>query len=495
MNGPIHFLAILIQIMNMINKSLVIALVVLFIETTGYAATITWIGAAGISWTTAANWDSGTVPTINDDVIIKSDSVVVRSGSLAVAKSVEVEGASVFLTIQSGAQLTVTGSLGIGMDLSQAATVVNYGVLEINDAKEISLKVFTSSRFENFDSLSIDNGSDSAIRTASGALINQASGVIDIANMNLNSVDAMNCNENTENRGRIIIKNVFGGGAMLASNSFSNNGIININNVNHNAGATFEALGDFINEIGGKVTIDNVTGMDGVYLSGNAKNIGTITVRNVGGEKNGIRTLSGAPSNLGIINIEDSVHTGAYISGDFLNAGSIFIQGATDYGIINYGNFTNDLSGIVQISSRPGSVLQSGIQNFDTLINNGNILVGDTTQIGISNTFNSIFSNAGLIEIEHSDLGLRTSPGSSMSNSNIISIDNCNSGAYLPGGQYTSVIPGQLNISNCTDGIEISMDGILTNGIGCNLSVTGIVGAPFEVSSSGVFEGLGTSDF
>ena len=76
------------------------ALAVCFTAVTAYAATVTYSGASGGDWNTAANWDGGVIPQAGDDVVLSKESCVVTLSASTPRLS--------SLTVSSGTTLIVS---------------------------------------------------------------------------------------------------------------------------------------------------------------------------------------------------------------------------------------------------------------------------------------------------------------------------------------------------------------------------------------------------
>ena len=66
----------------------------------GYGATVTWIGAENSEWTTSANWDTGAIPTTDDDVVI---AIPTGASYPELKNSVTVKS----VTVNNGSKLTI----------------------------------------------------------------------------------------------------------------------------------------------------------------------------------------------------------------------------------------------------------------------------------------------------------------------------------------------------------------------------------------------------
>ena len=75
------------------------------------ALTCTWMGTTNNDWHLATNWDTGTVPTSADDVIIDSGAPVVSTGNVGVCRDLDMGGFFSGLYISVGASFKIFGNL------------------------------------------------------------------------------------------------------------------------------------------------------------------------------------------------------------------------------------------------------------------------------------------------------------------------------------------------------------------------------------------------
>ena len=98
---------------------------------------ITWDGSDNDDWNTAANWDSGTVPTAADDVIIPSSSSTnFNAPTIGSDESYEVNS----LTVQSSGRLEIgPSSGGNGSSLTVNGDLTNDGLVRANVNSSLAL--------------------------------------------------------------------------------------------------------------------------------------------------------------------------------------------------------------------------------------------------------------------------------------------------------------------------------------------------------------------
>ncbi len=78
-----------------------------------FALTCTWIGGTNNDWNTAANWDTGTVPTSADDVVINLlvSSVNIANGASGACKNLTKGGFLSNLSVSPGGILKIVGNI------------------------------------------------------------------------------------------------------------------------------------------------------------------------------------------------------------------------------------------------------------------------------------------------------------------------------------------------------------------------------------------------
>ncbi|MBK8565607.1 MAG: hypothetical protein IPN76_20235 [Saprospiraceae bacterium] len=163
-------------------KKLFFTLTTILITFSSFAANIDWTGNGGNgNWNLAANWSTGTVPTINDDVNVNTGSVYINGGVAAFAKSVYI-WTNVTLTVKAGGSLTVTGS-DKTFGLRNYGQFIVRGLLEITDLTNIP-----SLGLENWGTVEIAQAGVVLIDGFYYGIDNWGStnnlGLIDIANAN-----------------------------------------------------------------------------------------------------------------------------------------------------------------------------------------------------------------------------------------------------------------------------------------------------------------------
>jgi fibronectin-binding autotransporter adhesin len=428
------------------------------------APALVWIATTpadslpGGLWSDAANWETGTVPTLSDDVIIITDqlrgltpSYPVTIDAPAFAKSVTMNDFG-----KSAPQLINKSSLTISGVLSLAAdSIVNndkLGTISVGGLME----VLNTSVLQNSGLITLAQGGDFK---DNGTISNTITGTIDVSGGTLNvQVDIANSGKLTvESNAKLTL-----GSAAIDGGTVTNHGEIDL------AGSAVlknGLLGNFgqIKVSGADNALDKetVTANHALeILAGGALllELGT-TVANAGGnvtvDPNATLTLDTASIDGGTVTDKASGIidlTGAAVlkSGVLGNAGQINVSGIdnaldaeivtnTDTGLIDVtGVLTLDLgtsiagailtnSGTVKIETAAGATLDgvnvqngSGIIQVDdaTLSFAGTLVVDDGTTItGGTLTIGSL----GLVEVETS-LGA-TLDGVKVGNSGVVQVD------------------------------------------------------------------------
>ncbi|MDI3561499.1 VCBS domain-containing protein [Bradyrhizobium sp. Arg816] len=345
------------------------------------APAVVWIATdkagapPGGFWKDAANWATGTVPTINDDVIVITDqlhgltpSYPVTIDTAAYAKSLTMNdfgGPPPKVIVQSS--LTISGALNMGADsiLTTAAT----GTMSVGGKAEI----LGTSVLTNAGYLTLAGGGD----FASGTKITN-SGTIELSGGTLKT-----------------LATIHNAGGLLKAD----------------AGATL--IVDTATVDGGTVSILGTLELDGASLieNGTLNNSGTINVK--GTVEFAHETVSNTAA--GVIEVLANgwltIHQGSSV----INDGQITVDAS---GKLIVSNATIDGAGAVIDTvggdDEGGSVLNAGIRGAGTIANNGEIdLTGDAVLSGGILKNNAVLkasgarnalsdetvTNAGIIEV------------------------------------------------------------------------------------------------
>lgn len=345
------------------------------------APAVVWIATdkagapSGGFWKDAANWATGTVPTINDDVIVITDqlhgltpSYPVTIDTAAYAKSLTMNdfgGPPPKVIVQSS--LTISGALNMGADsiLTTAAT----GTMSVGGKAEI----LGTSVLTNAGYLTLAGGGD----FASGTTITN-SGTIELSGGTLKT-----------------LATIHNAGGLLRAD----------------AGSTL--IVDTATVDGGTVSILGTLELDGISLieNGTLNNSGTVNVK--GTVEFAHETVSNNAA--GVIEVLANgwltIHQGSSV----INDGQITVDAS---GKLIVSNATIDGAGAV-IGTIGGDdegepVLNAGIRGAGTITNNGEIdLTGDAVLSGGILNNNAVFkasgarnalsdetvTNAGIIEV------------------------------------------------------------------------------------------------
>lgn len=282
------------------------------------AATITWNGNSA-SWEDPSQWDTGTVPTFGDDVIIPSGTARIYSGYSAKVRSVHVENGA-YLRIYSGGVLSIDESISDG--LYNEGRVYVYGDLGITNTNDRG--IFTNNYFYAAP------GSNITTKTISGAALeNGSSGYF-------------------YNRGTIDMYDLSGDG-IINNDRFRNNGEINIE-VNVNIDDCILNLDDFRNFSNGEINIEDGDGIQ----NGNSTNT-SAHIRNYGGiflhdSFEGLNNLGVFTNYDGaVLEVDNPTFNGIINQADaeIFNFGEIVVNEGFD-GVLNRGYISN--SGDIQIN-------------------------------------------------------------------------------------------------------------------------------------------------
>ncbi|WFU25740.1 FecR domain-containing protein [Bradyrhizobium sp. CB1717] len=343
------------------------------------APAVVWIATekpgapSGGFWKDAANWATGTVPTIDDDVIVITDqlhgltpSYPVTIDAAAYAKSLTMNdfgGPPPKVIVQSS--LTIAGALNMGADsiLTNAGSMFVGGKAEILDTSVLT----------NTGHLTFQGGGDFAVGTT------------------------------ITNSGTLEL---FGGTLKTRAEIHNAGGTLKTD-----AGATLIVDGTTVD--GGTVTILGTLELDGVSLieNGTLNNSGTVNVK--GTVEFAHETVDNASS--GVIEVLANgwltIHQGSSIT----NAGQITIDASGRLVVTNA--TIGGAGGVIGTGNGEGEggpIFNAGLQGAGTITNDGEIdLTGDAVLSGgilnnnalfnVSGTGNALsdetVTNAGIIEV------------------------------------------------------------------------------------------------
>ena len=301
-------------------------LFIIFLFTTIYssnAATITWLGGSA-AWNDATQWDTGTIPTLGDDVIIPTGSVKIFSGDSEKATSIVVQSLA-RLFIYNGAELEISGAIDKN-GLHNHGRVLVYGNLAIKNITQTNIVI---------DARAIVN---------EGRILTYANSQINIKNIDDIGIDNTAIFSYFRVRGGLSIKFV-GNTAIVNQDLFVNYGNIDIEDSGLSSGSLIVNTDEFKNQEGGEIYLNSEI-YGGFTNSSDLHNYGSIFIEF---------------ATIGLVNLADVYnYTSAYIE----------VENNPGVGIDNrFGStITNDGSMISRYSS-------SGLFNSGTLINNNSLTV------------------------------------------------------------------------------------------------------------------------
>jgi len=236
-------------------------LLLLFLCSVCSFATTTWIGGQSV-WNDASNWDTGTIPSLTDDVLIPAGSYPRIYSGVATAAS---------LVIESNARLMIYNNTTLdGIENNGYAYVLSSGVLYMKYIDGTGINNMTSGYFNNRGHIEINDMQGSTIKnrdrfynygeiytTNSGPMINWDY----FYNSSSAIIDSQNCSGTA-----LTSTSTFG------LSNFRNYGSININNAGV-IGISFD--GNFTNYSTGEILVSNV-GNSSFYFNdqANVKNYG-----------------------------------------------------------------------------------------------------------------------------------------------------------------------------------------------------------------------------
>ncbi|WP_271568880.1 FecR domain-containing protein [Bradyrhizobium sp. CCBAU 11386] len=362
------------------------------------APAVVWIATdnagapSGGFWKDAANWETGTVPTINDDVIVITDqlhgltpSYPVSIDSAAYAKSVTMNdfgGPPPKLINQSS--LTISGALNMGADsiLTNAVT----GTMSVGGKAEI----LDTSVFTNAGYLTLQGGGDFASGTTitnsgtielSGGTLNM---LADIANaggtLKADAGTTLIVDTATVDGGTVTILGTLelDGTSLIENGALNNSGTVNVKgtaefaheSVSNTSTGTIKVLAN------GWLTVDQ---------GSSVTNNGAVTV-----DASGKLTVNGATiSGVGTVtdNGEIDLTGNAVLSGGSLNNNAVFkVSGASN--ALDHETITN--AGTIEVLANGALTIDQG----STVANTGNITVDATGKLTVNG---ATISGAGTI--------------------------------------------------------------------------------------------------
>ena len=387
---------------------------------------VAWIHPTDGLWSDGANWETGNVPTKNDDVVIPDEQVIGGTGHYAVtvaavgdttafeAKSVTLDAANTTgaqLIIDKDITLTISGTLTLLADSS----LQNSGLITLGQGGDFQ------------DQSTVSNASTGTIEIAGGTL----DVLVDIANS-----------------GRITIDP----DATLALNGVITGGIVTDNGSIHVIGDS-AINGAAVN--GGQVTIDfgKTLKLNGTTVTGTAiADNGTLEV-DLGQtlKLSGVALTGGAISDFGALEIIDD----SSINSDKLVNNQLIIDSGKTLTLAN-----TAVGGGVLLQTESGLVLTGTISNL------GTIHIADDSSI----TSDVLNNNQLTVDIGKTlTINGTTIIGGTVTDSGMIHVagDSAVDGAMVNGGHVTVDATTTLTLDNVTATATVFTD----TAIGAALSV------------------------
>jgi hypothetical protein len=381
-------------------------------------AAVVWIATAapgsppGGLWSDPSNWETGTVPTANDDAIIITNQLIGLTPSYPV--TIDAPAVAKSLTMNdfgtSAPELINQSTLTIGDTFSMSADsiVENHGTISVVGGL---MEVLDHSVLHNFGSLELGQGGDfkdqSSISNASTATIEISGGtlnvLVDIANSGQITVDS---------NGTLSL-----GAATIAGGTVTNDGTIDLTgsavlkdgklgNTGHiDVGGTGNALNnEKVTNTGtieilalGALTLDQLTTVANAGGTIAIDGTGTLTLQG------GVTVVAGALTNSGTVEIEGS-------------------SGATLDGVTVTGSGTIQVDAAASLTATP-LVLEHG-----TKITGGKLAVGSPGAVAVKTaggaTLNNVnVTNDNSIEVFAASL-LALAAGTTVANKATITVDS-----------------------------------------------------------------------
>src|SRR5678809_756059 len=203
----------------------------LCLASAAFGADVLWINSLGGNWSTAANWNTGTVPGPSDNVLLSN------SGTYTVTLDVDATVASLTVGGTSGAQTLSASSRTITINTSSAISA--NGILSLINSTAAGVGILTSQ-----GTLNIENS------TINAALVNQGLLVF--------RGGANNLAGSFENQAggtlRVIGDGSFSGAQLTLALGFTNHGLIELTSVVNAQPATLiVSSGTLVNAAGAQI--------------------------------------------------------------------------------------------------------------------------------------------------------------------------------------------------------------------------------------------------
>ena len=449
-------------------------------------ASVVWIATAtpgsppGGLWSDPSNWETGTVPTANDDAIIITNQLIGLTPSYPV--TIDAPAVAKTLTMNdfgtSAPELINKSTLTIGDTFSMSADsiVENHGTITVVGGL---MEVVDHSVLQNFGSLELGHGGDfkdqSSISNASTGTIEISGGtltvLVDIANSGQITVDS---------NGTLSL-----GAGTIAGGTVTNDGTIDL------TGSAVLKDG----KLGNTGHID-VSGTGNALDNENVTNTGTIEILALGGltldQLTSVANTGGtiAIDGTGTLTLQGGV---TVIKGTLTNSGTVEIEGssgATLDGVTVTGLGTIQVDAAASLTATP-LVLENG-----TKITGGKLAVGPAGAVAVKTaggaTLNNVnVTNDNSIEVFAASL-LALAAGTTVANKATITVDSTGvlslNDASITGGtiadQGTIHVTGNsaIDSANVTGGQitvdagqALTLDGVTVNYTNFNNTAAGAI--------------------
>ncbi len=312
------------------------------------AAVITWTGGTG-NWDVSANWDSATIPTTDDDVMISSGIVTIPASYSAQAHSVTISSTGV-LELAGSSVLQIDSAAVNGIVINSGSGLNNAGVIHLNSPVIFGIEIY------------------------SGAFHNLATGEVYITNEGTGGIRNHKVGATLTNDGLIRINHTGLGDGIYSTKFMVNNADASIIIKNTKTNGIDSYNGSLTNH--GEIKIDS-TGADGMLITGNGfTNSGHVEISHCyeGGGANGAmgiyaKSIKNKPGGSFYIHHVESSAMRAY--GDIENQGLIEIYDNYYIGIfVKDGTLSNQESGKIRCIGNGNS----GIHLDNASVENGGLL-------------------------------------------------------------------------------------------------------------------------
>jgi hypothetical protein len=425
------------------------------------AASVVWIATAtpgsppGGLWSDPSNWETGTVPTANDDAIIITNQLIGLTPSYPV--TIDAPAVAKSLTMNdfgtSAPELINQSTLTIGdtFTMSADSIVENHGVISVVGGL---MEVLDHSVLQNFGSLELGQGGDFKDQSS---ISNASTGTIEISGGTLNVlVDITNSGQITvDSNGTLSL-----GAATIAGGTVTNDGTIDL------TGSAVLKDG----KLGNSDHID-VSGTGNALNNEKVTNTGTIEILPLGTlTLDQLTTVANAGGTIaidgtGTLTLQGGV---TIVAGALTNSGTVEIEGSSG---ATFDGVTITGSGTIQVDAATSLTTTPLVLEHGTKITGGKLEVGLAGAVAVKTaggaTLNNVsITNDNSIEVFAASL-LALAAGTTVANKATITIDSTGvlslNDASITGGtiadQGTIHVTGNSAVdgANVTGG-QISVD-------------------------------------